>query len=280
MTYFNYNGKFYKEGTPVIGADNRGLRYGDGLFETMKMVKGKIVFEEDHLARLWKGLKVLQFQIPAHFTTEMLQKEIMALLTKNGHLTAARIRLQVVRGDGGLFDAKDHFPGYIIQTWPVDEKPFQLNSNGLVLGIYQDVKKACDGISNLKHNNFLPYILGALHAKNEKWNDAVILNTYGRVCETTMANIFVIRQNIIYTPSLKEGCIAGVIRRNLMAFLREKGFEIIETQLETSLLESAEEVFLTNSMHEIRWVQQIGDNNFINSLTNTIFAAFAPTILP
>ena len=141
MNHFNYNGKLYPEGSPIIGADNRGLRYGDGLFETIKMKNGKLLFEDEHFARLWKGLKVLEFDIPKHFTVEVLQKEMSALAKKNGHEAAARIRLNVIRGDGGLYDAKNHFPAYIIQTWPLAQGNGEWNSNGLVLGIYEAAKK-------------------------------------------------------------------------------------------------------------------------------------------
>ena len=79
MTYFNYNGKTFKEGDAVIGPDNRGLRYGDGLFETMKMISGKLVMEDDHFSRLWKGMNRLQFNIPKHFDPDKLKNEIIAL---------------------------------------------------------------------------------------------------------------------------------------------------------------------------------------------------------
>src|SRR5436190_21848126 len=110
MNYFNFNGKIFKEGSPVIGPDNRGLRYGDGLFETMKMINGQLILADEHFARLWKGLKLLHFDIPKHFTVEILQQEIISTAKKNGHDSLARIRLQIIRGDGGLFDAKNHLP--------------------------------------------------------------------------------------------------------------------------------------------------------------------------
>jgi branched-chain amino acid aminotransferase len=119
MNYFNFNGKIFKEGSPVIGPDNRGLRYGDGLFETMKMINGQLILGDEHFARLWKGLKLLHFDIPKHFTVEVLQREIISTAQKNGHDSLARIRLQIIRDDGGLFDAKNHLPNYIIQTWPI-----------------------------------------------------------------------------------------------------------------------------------------------------------------
>ncbi len=271
MNHFNYNGKLFKEGSPVIGADNRGLRYGDGLFETMKMKNGKLVFEDEHFARLWKGLKVLQFDIPKHFTVEWLQQEIMSLAKKNGHETAARIRLSMVRGDGGLFDAKNHLPNYIIQTWPLAAGNGEWNSNGLVLGIYEASKKSCDILSNLKHNNYLPYILAALHAKKEKWNDAILLNTNAGICETTIANIFIIKNNVVYTPSLSEGCVAGVMRRMVIKNLVNANWEIIEKNLSTAEVLNADEIFLTNSIYDIRWVQRIGDTTYGNVVTQNIF---------
>ena len=85
MNFFNFNGKIFSEGTAVIGADNRGLRYGDGLFETLKMKNGQLILEDEHFARLWNGMKVLQFDIPKQFTSDKLQDEMALLIKKNGH---------------------------------------------------------------------------------------------------------------------------------------------------------------------------------------------------
>lgn len=278
MNYFNYNGKIYKEGSPIIGADNRGLRYGDGLFETMKMKNGQLIFEDEHFARLWKGLQVLQFDIPKHFTAEALLQEIRLLVRKNDHETAARIRLNIVRGDGGLYDAKNHVPEYIIQTWPLAKGNGEWNSNGLVLGIYEAAKKSCDILGNLKHNNYLPYVMAALHAKKEKWNDAIVLNTNGRICDTTIANIFIIKDNVVYTPSLSEGCVAGVMRRMVIKNILNANWELVEKELNINDLVTADEVFLTNSMYNIRWVQRIGETTYGNVVTQKIFITISPTI--
>lgn len=279
MVYFNYNGKIHPEGTPVIGVDNRGLRYGDGLFETIKMINGKLLFEDDHFARLWKGLKVLEFEIPKNLTVDFLQKEMTALAQKNGHANAARIRLNIVRGDGGLYDAKNHLPNYIIQSWPLAPSNGEWNSNGLVLGIYEAAKKSCDLLSNLKHNNYLPYVLAALTAKTQKWNDAIVLNTNGRICDTTIANIFIVKDGVVFTPSLQEGCVAGVMRRVVIQQVLKSGIDLIEKEISISELLAADEVFLTNSIYNIRWVQGIGDITFKNSLTYTIFSSLQSTIL-
>ncbi|MCW3092436.1 MAG: hypothetical protein JWP81_3505 [Ferruginibacter sp.] len=278
MNYFNYNGKLYQEGFSIIHADNRGLRYGDGLFETMKMQNGKIQFEDEHFSRLWKGMKILEFDIPKLFTAEQLQHEIKSLVKKNQHEPAARIRLTVIRGDGGLYDAVSHVPAYIIQSWPLTAGSGEWNTNGLVLGIYEATKKSCDILSHIKHNNYLPNVLAALTAKKQKWNDAILLNTYGRICETTIANIFAIKDGVVYTPSLNEGCVAGIMRRIMIRNLEQSDWPVIEQSLNRDDLLAADEVFLTNSMHAMRWVQNIGEVTYGNDLTREICASLLPTI--
>ncbi len=278
MKYFNYNGKIFKDNSPVLSINSRGLRYGDGLFETMKSKKGQLLLADEHFARLWKGMGLLQFKIPRGFTPDNLQSEMMALLKKNEQDNIARIRLTVFRGDGGLYDEPAHEPHYLIQSWELPEGTGEWNSNGLVLGIYNDVKKSCDILSNLKHNNFLPYVLAAMHAKKQKWNDAVLLNSAGRTCDTTIANIFLIRNGMIYTPSLDEGCIAGVMRKTILHHLAANNMPVTEGQITVDDLLNAEEVFVTNSIHNIRWVQCIGDKKYSNTATQKIYTSILPAI--
>jgi branched-chain amino acid aminotransferase len=277
MEHFIFNGKMYKADSEIVSANNRGLRFGDGLFETIKTVNGGPAFLDEHFARLWKGMQVLQFTIPKHFTPDLLQQEIENLLQKNEHQNLARVRLTIFRGDGGLYDAADHKPNYLVQSWALPPETGSWNSNGMVLGIYEDVKKSCDILSNLKHNNFLPYALAALHAKNEKWNDAVLLNTRGRICDSTIANIFLIKDEVIYTPALSEGCIAGVMRRNIIQKLIAANYKLAEGELSIDKLLDADEVFLTNSIYNMRWVQSIEDKKYTNTKTQKIFAAFFST---
>ncbi len=278
MSFFNFDGKIYKTGTPVIGPDNRGLRYGDGIFETIKVLKGKIIFSDEHFARLWKGMQLLSFDIPRHFSPELLSTAILQLIEKNNCNQAARVRLSIYRGDGGLYDPINHFPRYLIQVWPLADYKMELNSNGLIIGIYIEVKKTMDAVSNIKHNNFLPYVLAAIKAKQEKWNDAIVLNTEGRIADTSIANLFAIINGIIVTPPLTEACIAGVMRNYLLRRIKELGLEIKEQILTIEDLLKADEVFLTNSIYNIRWVKQIGDKEYTNLRVQAIFAALDSTI--
>jgi branched-chain amino acid aminotransferase len=277
--FFNYNGKIYSEGTPIISADNRGLRYGDGLFETLKFQNGLLIFADAHFERLWKGLLVLQFKIQKDFTPGFLKEEIYSLLKKNKNENSARIRLSVFRGNGGLYDAEDHLPHYVIETIPLSEDAGKWNSNGLILGTYNDVKKSCDILSNLKHNNYLPSVMAALHAKKEKWNDAVILNTHNRICESTIANIFLIKGEAVYTPALTEGCVAGIMRDFIIKNVSSLGFKIVEKEIAIDELLNADEVFLTNSIYNMRWVQQIDDKKHTSHLVHKIYFSVISSLL-
>ena len=277
MSFINYNGSVVSPQTGLVTAASRGFRYGDGLFETMKMLNGKIIHEGKHFERLWHGMNVLQFEPGKHFTKQLLTDALKSLAEKNGHEKAARIRLNIFRGEGGLYDAENHSPNYIIETWPLQIAD-GLNSNGLVLGIYEAVQKSCDVISNLKHNNYLPYVMAALHAKKEKWNDSVLLNQYGRIADSTISNIFLIKNEIVYTPALTEGCVAGIMRKALIEYLKKNNWQVNETVLNTEDVLNADEVFLTNSISCIRWVQNIGDKKYSNTLTQKIYSVFYPTI--
>jgi branched-chain amino acid aminotransferase len=265
MSYINYNGKIIADNENIITAQNRGLRYGDGIFETIKLKNGNLILSNEHFARLWKGMQLLKFEIPKLFSPEKLETEILSLAAKN-KLTSARVRLTIIRGEGGIFDAKNHTPNYIIEAIALPEDNGILNSNGLQLCFYEAAKKSMDTFSNCKTNNYLPYFMGALFAKENQCNDAIILNSEGRVCDSTIANIFYIKENAVYTPALTEGCVAGVMRKFLIDKIRVLGFTVNESVITKNDLLEADEVFLSNSIYNVRWVGGIENKVYTNKI--------------
>lgn len=278
----NYNGNMLPEGDPVVLPSDHSYRYGDGLFETMKVKDGRIQFREQHFERLFAGLRVLKFDIPKFFIEERIADEILQLCIKNQCEKSARVRLSVSRGSGGLYDCDNNF-SYLIGCWPLESQ--RLNENGLIIDVFPDARKSVDVFSNLKSANYLPYVMGALWAKENKLNDALILNSQRRICDATMANIFWVREGKIFTPPLSEGCVAGVMRKSLLDFnLRSRhssgshlGFEIAESTLsETTLLE-ADEVFLTNVTTGLRWVRQFRNKTYTNRIASKLFEVIHQT---
>jgi branched-chain amino acid aminotransferase len=268
MSFFIFNDKIFEEDENIVSPDSRGLRYGDGLFETIKVCKGNIKLADYHFQRLFSGMEILKFVRPAHLTADYLQNKIIQLYKKNAHNSLARLRLMIFRSNGGLNDAADNLPNWVIQSWELTDTG-ELNSNGLILDIYDAAKKSCDILANIKSNNFLPYVMAAMHAKEIKVNDCIILNNYNRICDTTIANIFLIRDNIIYTPPLSEGCIAGVMRRFVIEKL-QINFTLIEKEISIDELQNADEVFITNSIKGIRWVKQFRNKEYSNNIVKEI----------
>jgi branched-chain amino acid aminotransferase len=219
----------------------------------------------------------LQIEIPKLFTAEKLIHETLHLCQKNGCERQARVRLSVFRGNGGLFD-EDKTLNYVIECWLLDEAVYNLNENGLVIDLYSGAKKNCDIFSNLKSANFLPYTMAALFAKEHKWNDCLLLNNHGTIADSTIANVFLIRDNVIMTPGLTEGCVNGVMRRYLLENLTSMKYRILEGAVSISDLESAEEVFLTNVIRGIRWVKQFRSKVYTKTRTGEIFNRVVKTI--
>ncbi len=275
--FFNYNGKLFRNAIPVITPNNRSFRYGDGLFETIKIVNGRITLKNFHFERLFHGLIILDFEIPLYLTPIYLEKEIIKLALTNGHSASAKVRLVLFRDKGDLYDPENHHPHFIIETSSQSDNT-KLNTNGIVIDIYPHTKKSCDILSNIKTNNFLPYVLAAIYAKKNKLNDCILMNVNDNICETTIANIFLIKDNLVYTPSLKEGCIAGVMRRWILENVKLFNNAVIEKQISVEDLRQADEIFLTNSVNPISWVKKFQNieykNEHIKYISNLIQQPF------
>ena len=248
----SFNGQLFTPETPLITAGNRGFRYGDGLFETIRVVNSEIRLANLHFERLLAGMRSLLFE-PPYPTADDLSRQILDLCKHNGHANGARVRLMIFRGEGGLHDPDGQKPSYIIQSEPWPSTGIELNKEGYKLGIYPEGRKSCDELASIKSNNYLLYSMASRYARTRGWDDCLVLNAYDRIAESSIANLFYCKKGIIYTPPLTEGCIAGVMRRWLIAKAPSIGIPIIERPLTQEELGEADEVFLTNALRGIKW---------------------------
>ncbi|MFY0252350.1 aminotransferase class IV [Chitinophaga sp. 30R24] len=259
-----YNGKYIPAADPIFTADNRSFRYGDGFFETLKVYQGEVLLADLHFERLLASLHLLHFDIPTHFTKAFFIQHILDLCNKNDVSQLARVRVAIFRSDGGLYDPVNNLPNYLIQCWELSETALELNEEGLVVDIFPDVRKSCDKLSSIKSNNCLPYVMAALYAKQHQFQEAILLNPYGRIADSTIANVFMVRNKVIYTPPLSEGGVCGVMRKYLLQ--SELPFTIEEKPIQVEELETADEIFLTNAIYGIRWVGAFRDSRYGNSV--------------
>ena len=272
--FLNYNGKIYRADKLLISPNNRSFRYGDGCFETIKMIRGKMILEEYHFERLFTSIEHLQFEKPNFFNPQYLKEQVVEIAKKNYHDKLARIRLMVFRGNGGLYDPENHFPNFLIQTWELNPANNVLNENGLVIDIYKDARKVCDRFSHIKSNNYLPYAMAALWAKKNKLNDALLLNPYNNIADATIANVFIVKDGIINTPALTDGCVGGVMRRYLLQCMSNKNMPVEETSITVDDLQQAQELFLTNAGYGIRWVKGCGKGNYVLQVAAMLHSKF------
>lgn len=258
----------------LLSPNNRSFRYGDGCFETMKMIDGTICLANYHFERLFASLDTLQFEKPNFLTADYLKQQIVELAQKNYHNKLARIRLTFFRGDGGLYDPENHFPNYLIQTWELNPQSNKLNENGLVIDVFKDAQKGCDAYAHLKSNNYLGYAMAALWAKKKHLNDALLLNPHGHVADSTIANVWIVKEGTLITPPLTDGAVNGVMRRHLLASAKKDAIPVLEKAINSTDLTEANEIFLTNAIHGIRWVKQCGQTNYTSQLAVLLHKQF------
>lgn len=265
MHYVNINGKILPADKAALPVDNGAFRYGYGLFETMLVQDGAIALREHHMERLYSGMQQLHLAIPALLKPDWLAQQVLETVKKNNWLQLCRVRLQIYAGGGGLYGQDATKPAFLIECFELNDEAIAFNEKGLSMGIAEGLNKSNDTLANLKSCNALVYAMAARQAKEQKWNDALVRNTQGNIIESTIANIFWVKHGTIYTPPLSEGCIAGVMRRHIIAQVA-----VTEKALMPDELMLVDEVFLTNAIRKIRWVGSIGGKEYTNTATRLL----------
>lgn len=250
----------YEMGIPY---NNRAFRYGDSVFESMRACNSKVLFFKDHVERLKLAMAAMRMVLPAEFNTENLNTLITQLLKQNQHHSNARVRLTVFRNEGGGYTPINNSISFLIETEPL-VRNYELNAKGLWLDIYSELKKPITKFSAFKTGNALIYIQAGLSSKSMKLDDAFIINELGNICESIQSNVFIIKNGSLYTPPISEGCINGIMRKQIFKLAKTLKFLVFESPLTMYNLMNADEVFLTNSIRGIEWVGQFRDKFYSN----------------
>ncbi|MCU0359954.1 MAG: aminotransferase class IV [Bacteroidia bacterium] len=260
------NGHLISVYEPSVPFTNRAFRYGDALFESIRVCNNKIMFLKDHLTRLKLGMTVLRMNLPADFISENLAELISGLLKKNEHLPNARIRLTVFRNGAGYYAPESNDISFLIESTPM-QSPYELNQKGLWVDIYADIKKSINKLSNIKSANALLYVMAGVAKQSMKLDECLLINENGTICEAISSNVFVVKNGTLFTSPLTEGCVAGVMRKQIMHLATENKILTFESPLTMYTLLNGDEVFLTNSIHGVQWVGQYKDRFYTNKLS-------------
>lgn len=235
----------------LISPSNRAFRYGDGLFETIRMFEGRLPFLDFHWKRLSEGMKALKMEVPAAYSDAFFRQEVERLTNGTGNW---RIRLQVWRQDGGLYLPAKNTPDFLLSAAEEPTGNFRWNHNGLSLCLFPEAKLYPTLFSRFKTCQSLPFILAALHRQTLFKDDCLLLNHENQVVCGGSSNVFWVKKGCIFTPPLSAGCVAGTIRTWLFENVKRLNINILEKQTLVSDLETADEIFLTNAVHGVRWV--------------------------
>lgn len=270
MNFIYHNGVFLDSSKPTIYATNRGFKYGDGFFESIRIIDRNPVFLQNHFNRIIDGLKVYKINVPENFTIDNIRKEILLLIKKNEIKDGGRARLTFTRKGNGFYAPDTNELDYILEAVPKTDNKFALNNNGKVVDLYPDIKKQINKFSIFKTLNCQLYIHASLFAQEKGIDEALIQNEKMGIIESTVANIFLVSNGVLYTPGLVEGCVGGTMRMNIINLAITNGIKVYECNLTPQNLLAADEIFLTNAISGIQWVGSYRTKRYFNNTAKKI----------
>ena len=278
--YINFNNQLVEKSAPIFSISNRAFNYGDGCFESMRITGGEIPFLQHHIDRLVKTIAVLEMDTPSILNFEALKTAINELCAKNVVGEEGRVRLNLFRNDGGLYTPDNDNVSFVLDVTPYTiAKGFELNSKGLKVDLYSNIKKPCNVLSSIKTCNSLLYVLAGKYKRDNYFDEAVILNDKHNVCEFISSNLFIVINGVLYTPALTEGCIAGVMRNIIIDLAAKARINVYETELKPNDLIRADEIFMTNAVQGIQWVGGYKTKRYFNKLSKTLSDALNEAVV-
>jgi branched-subunit amino acid aminotransferase/4-amino-4-deoxychorismate lyase len=247
------NGELCEADKPVITLDNRAFHYGDGLFETIRVVNGRPCFLDAHWARLLEGLKVLRIEQPEKLDRTSLERYLTQLVERC-ELPNGRARLTVYRDSPGYYRPQHHAGGFTIELKPIPSPVYVLNDHGLTVDIYPEMRKAVNMLAVHKTLGCQLYVMASLWCMERGLDDCLLQNDRGNIIESSNGNLFIVSNGVLYTPSLTDGCLAGVMRMQVINLALANGIKVYECSLNPQNLLAADELFFTNASRGITWV--------------------------
>jgi branched-chain amino acid aminotransferase len=263
--YVDYNGSLLPAEQSFLMIDNRAFRYGDAIFESIRITNGKPQFLVEHFIRISKGLKLLKMQLPDFLSMELLEVKINDLAKKNEIISDARVRVTIFRNAGGWYTPTDNSTSYVIEIYPIESVGYDLNFKGYTVDLFPDYRKQQNALSNIKTGNSLLYVLAGIHKTQQQLDDCILLNDNSHIIEATSSNIFAVKNGVLYTPPINEGCVDGVMRRKIIEIAQANRIAVYEISILQNVLLSADELFLTNATNGIRWIVAYKQKRYFNN---------------
>jgi branched-chain amino acid aminotransferase len=254
-----------------ILTQNRAFLYGDAVFETLKIVQGKVLFLEDHYFRLMASMRILRMEIPMNFTMEYFEEQLLSVVKSNGFEDAARARITIYRNDGGYYLPTTNTISFLIHTSSLDNQAYVWEEKTCEVDLYKDFYISKQLISTLKTTNKVIHVTASIYADENGFDNCILLNDSKNVVEVLQGNLFMLQGNKLITPPVAEGCINGIMRKQVLALAKKvEGLEVVEEVISPFDLQKADELFFTNVIKGIQSITKYRKKEFATTMANLL----------
>lgn len=258
----NFNGTIVSQDDNIL-TQNRAFLYGDGVFETVKIINNKILFLEDHYFRLMSSMRVVRMEIPMNFTMEYLEEQILSVVATNRCSDSARARITVYRNDGGYYLPQNNTISFLIHSQPLENTLYEIEKKNYEVDLYKDFYITKQLLSSIKTTNKIINITGSIFADENGLDNCLLLNDSKNVVEALQGNLFMLVGNKLITPPVSEGCLNGVMRKQILNLAKKiENLDVEETVISPFELQKADELFVTNVIKGIQPITQYRKKSF------------------
>ena len=266
----NCNGKI-QDTNFQLSVSNRSFLYGDGVFETLKIVNNKILFFEDHYFRLMASMRIIRLEIPMSFTMEYIEEQILKLVEVMTIQNSARVRFTVFRNEGGFYLPTDNSVSFVIQATKLENIKYKILKSQFEVDLYKDFIIPKQLLSTLKTANKITHITASIYAKENQIDSCLLINETKNVIEAANGNLFMLMGNSLITPPISEGCLNGIMRKQIMAIAKQvDSIEVVEAAISPFDLQKADELFITNVIIGIQPITKYRKKEFEVRLANQL----------
>lgn len=266
----NFNGSIQAQDANIL-TQNRAFLYGDAVFETVKIVNSRILFLEDHYFRLMSSMRVIRMEIPMNFTMEYFEEQILALVKSKNLEISARARITVYRNDGGYYLPKTNTVSFLINAESLDNTLYSISQREYVVDLYTDFYVTRQLLSSIKTTNKIINITASIYADENGLDNCLLLNDGKNVIEALQGNIFMLKGNTLITPPVSEGCLNGVMRKQILALARKmENLEVVEEVISPFDLQKSDELFITNVIKGIQPVTRYRKKTFTTNFSEVL----------
>nr|WP_315211564.1 aminotransferase class IV [uncultured Flavobacterium sp.] len=263
----NFNGTIVSEDANIL-TQNRAFLYGDAVFETVKIINNKILFLEDHYFRLMSSMRVVRMEIPMNFTMEYLEEQILSLVTKNQVVHSSRARITIYRNDGGYYLPQNNTVSFLIHSIALENTFYSIEKKYYEVDLYKDFYITKQLLSSIKTTNKIINITGSIFANENGLDNCLLLNDSKNVVEALQGNIFMLLGNKLTTPPVSEGCLNGVMRKQILSLAKKiENLEVVEEVISPFDLQKADELFITNVIKGIQPITQYRKKAFSTNIS-------------